>query len=97
MVTRKMCKDTDRKFVRLVENIVNTVDTCNVVTCRIEDDSLIVRCPTNNIISIVDDIKTISDVSDIAQKHAISYVLRELARIYECDTAEEFNKYLNKD
>lgn len=97
MVTRKMCKDTDRKFVRLVEDLANAVDACNVVTCRIEDDSLIVRCPTNKIISIVDDIKSISDVSGIAQKHALSYILRELARIYECDTAAEFNRYMNKN
>lgn len=95
MVTSKMCKDTDRKYVRLVEDLVNTVDACNVVTCRIKDDTLIVSCPTNKIISIVDDINSISDVSGIAQKHALSYILRELARIYECDTAAEFNRYLN--
>ena len=63
-----MCKDTDRKFVRIVENLVENVDSCNVVTCRFEDDALLVRCPTNKIIPIVDEIKSITDVTGIAEK-----------------------------
>ena len=97
MVTTKMCKDTDRKYVRIVENLVETLDACNVVTCRIEDDSLVVRCPTNKIIALADEIKSISDVSGIAQKHALAIILRELARIYDSDTAADYNRYLNKN
>ena len=97
MVTRKMCKDTDRKYVRIVEDLISNVDACNVVTCRIDDDSLIVRCPTNKIIALADEIKSISDVSDIAQKVAMAGMLRELATIYERDVTADYNRYLNKD
>ena len=97
MVTKKMCKDTDRKFVRIVDDIVNNVDACNVVSCRMDDDSLVVRCATNNVISLVDEIKSITDVSDIAQKVAMARILRELAAIYERDATAEYNRYINKD
>lgn len=97
MVTRKMCKDTDRKYVRIVKDLVNTVDACNVVTCRLEDDSLVVRCPTNKIISLVEDIKTISDVSGNAEKLALAIVLQHLAGIYARDATADYNRYMNKN
>lgn len=92
-----MDKDTDRKYVRIVENLVETLDACNVVTCRIENDGIVVRCPTNKIIPLADEIKAISDVSGIAQKRALAVILRKLAQIYECDVAADYNRYLNKN
>lgn len=97
MVTTKMCKDTDRKFVRIVENLVENIDSCNIVTCRFEDDALLVRCPTNKIIPIVDEIKSITDVTGIAEKVAMAVILRKLADIYECDVRADYNRYLNKN